>query len=41
MAIGGERAVLAVEYSGAKEFRNAGYEPIVYGPDNAVGGQVK
>jgi len=39
--IGGERAVLAVEYSGAKEFRNAGYEPITYGSDNTIGGQVK
>jgi carboxypeptidase C (cathepsin A) len=39
--IGGERAVLAVNYSDAEGFKNAGYEPIVYGSDNTVGGQVR
>lgn len=39
--IGGERAVLAVEYSGTEDFRKAGYEPLVYGANKTVGGQVK
>lgn len=39
--IGGERAVLSVEYSGAEDFRKAGYEPVVYGSNNTIGGQVK
>lgn len=39
--IGGERAVHAVDYSGAEEFKRAGYEPIVYGSNNTIGGQVK
>jgi carboxypeptidase C (cathepsin A) len=39
--IGGERSVLSVDYSRAEEFKNAGYEPIVYGADKTVGGQVK
>lgn len=39
--IGGERAVHAVQYSGSEGFKNAGYEPILYGANLEEGGQVK
>ena len=39
--IGGERAVLAVDYSAKEQFKNAGYEPIMYGENLTVGGNVK
>lgn len=39
--IGGERAVHTVDYSAKEQFKNAGYEPIVYGKDHTVGGNVK
>lgn len=43
--IGGERAVLAVDYSGKEKFANAGYTPILVPDDSGVGvdifGQVK
>lgn len=39
--IGGERAFDAVEYSGAEGFKNAGYEPVLYGENLEEGGQVK
>jgi len=39
--LGGEREVLDVEYSGAEGFRSAGYEPVVYGSESSIGGQVR
>ncbi|KAH8596918.1 Alpha/Beta hydrolase protein [Bisporella sp. PMI_857] len=39
--IGGERAVHAVDYSSKEQFKNAGYEPIIYGANNDIGGNVK